>query len=247
MKTAYVVTHGIQLPNERFQWRSAPEIISQPMLWEVTRGLPFGQIFRVRTEQNVGAMLNGKDRIESCVGLIDSTSRWRACLSLIRTALVALRLQDIAEPCSAVFGMMLNRHPASVSMQERQSLAEALRSAMDKLPPDDPRANFETSVAAMFVRLAFSENDIEVAHIVPYSLIWMVNGREHPEDREATIEVMASSVLLAESFNRLWEKAPEWAFYPLPAAPGTPAAEAAPQAPREAQEEAGDSDEPDAR
>lgn len=219
MKTAYVVSPGLQLPGESFRWREAPTILAQPAIWDTVRGLPGGLIFRVRTEQNVGDKLNGADRIESAVGLIDSTTRWRACLALIRIALSSLRIPEVNEACWNVFSMMTGKHPATVAMAERQQLAGTLRSLMDKLPPDDLRAAFEGQVMAMCMRLAFAENDVEVAHIVPYVSIYMVNGANHPEDREATVEARASNIMLAEADARLHEKAPEWLWGPLPATP----------------------------
>jgi hypothetical protein len=240
MKTAYVISPGLQLP-ANFQWRGAPIILSQGGLWDAMKTLPSGLVFRVRTEQNVGDALNGVDRIESAVGMLDSTSRWRACLALIRIALSGLRVPDTAEACWNVFNMMMNKHPASVLMTERQTLAAQLRIATDKLPPDDPRSSYEAQCAGMCMRLAFADNDIEVAHIVPYSSIYMVNGQEHPEDREATVEVISSGVFLAESFARMSEKAPEWLFSPLPKTPGSPAKPAA--GPAEGQDELDDEDE----
>jgi hypothetical protein len=242
MKTAYIITPGLQLP-ESFTWRGAPTILAQPDLWDAMKTLPSGLLFRIRTEQNVGDKMNAQDRVESCVGLIDSTARWRACLGIIRTALSGLRVPETNEACWAVFGLMTSKHPATVTMQERQHLAGALRSAIEKLPGDDPRAAFEASVAAMMVRLAFAENDIEVAHIVPYSAVYMVNGVEYPDERQATVDVVASSMFLCEAFGRLCEKAPEWLFYPLPAPPGAAAAPTTPEKPIKAQEEVSEDDE----
>jgi hypothetical protein len=230
MKTAYIVSPGLQLP-ENYQWHATPVILAQPAIWEACKALPGGIIFRVRTEANVGDTLSADDRIESAVGLIDTTTRWRACLALIRIALSSLRIQEVSEACWNVFGMMTTKHSATVSMQERQQLAGALRGLMDKLPADDPRAAYEGQVMAMCMRLAFAENDVEVAHIVPYSSIYMVNGTGNPEDREATVEAMASNVLLAESHARLAEKAPEFLWSRLPATPGRPASAITPPTP----------------
>lgn len=215
MKTAYVIVPGLQHP-ESFSWRNASPILSQPQLWESARAVAVGVLFRVRTESNVGAALSADDRIESGIGLIDSTSRWRACLGIIRTALTGLRIAELAEPSWAVFNMMVGKHPASVPMQERQQLAQGLRSVIEKLPGDDPRAAFESAVAAMMIRLAFCENDVEVAHVVPFTPVYTTNAGSYSDDREATVEVLASSMLLCESFGRLCEKAPEYLFLPLP-------------------------------
>jgi len=215
VKTAYLIVPGLQHP-ETFLWRNASPILAQPQLWEAMRTVAVGLLFRIRTEQNVGGTLRAEDRIESAIGLIDSTSRWRASLGIIRTALTAIRIKEVAEASWAVFNMMVNKHPASVPMQERQQLAQALRTAVEKLPADDPRSTFEAAIAAMMVRLAFAENDVEVAHIVPFSPIYTVNAGNYVEDREATVDVLASSMLFCESFGRLCEKAPEYLFLPLP-------------------------------
>ncbi len=244
MKTAYIITPGIQLPDS-FQWRNAPVIHAQPGLWDAMKGMSSGIVFRVRTEQNVGDRLNGTDLIESAVGIVDSTARWRACLAVIRIALSGLRIPEINEACWNVFGMMTNKHPAAIAMQERQTLAGNLRTAMEKLPADDARAAFEGQVAAMCMRLAFAENDVEVAHIVPYGSIYVVNALDQQEDREATVEAVASSIFLSEAFGRLFEKAPEWMFGRLPATPAGPAPTAKPavEAKKPAQEADDEDDE----
>ena len=235
MKTAYVISPGLQMPGESFQWRGPLPIFSQPALWETMRTLTSGLVFRVRTDSNVGDMLGPADRIESCVGMIDSTSRWRACLELIRTPLTAMRIAEVAEPAWAVLGLITSKHPATIVMQERQQLAQALRAGMDKLPEGDPRAAFEASVAAMCIRLAFAENDVEVASIVPYSTTYMINAGEWHDDREATVEVLAGSVFLTYAHARLAEKGGEWLFSALPAPPG---AVAPPAVPAKASQEA---------
>jgi len=238
MKTAYVISPGLQLPDS-FQWRGQPVILSQPSLWDAMKIMPSGIVFRVRTEQNVGDRLNGNDRIESAVGLVDSTSRWRASLALVQIALSGLRIPEVADACWAVFNMILNRHPATLQMPERQQHATALRGLIDKLPAGDPRAAYEGSCAAMCVRLAFCENDVEAAHICPYTPIYMVNGGDHPDDREATVEALASSVFLHEAYRRLMEKAPEYAFLPLPRLPAPAKPPEPPQAPEDEDDEEG--------
>ena len=239
MKTAYVILPGVQQPGESFRWYTSPTILSQTGLWEAMRQVPTGLVMRVRTDQNAGDRLSDKDRVESVIGLIDSTSRWRACLELITMALSSLRLPETGEACWAVFGLMTGKHPATVTMQERQVLANRLRGVIEQLPQDDLRAVYEGQVCAMCLRLAFAENDVEVAHIVPYTTIWLVNGQDYPEEREATVEVLAAAVLLTKAASRLAEKLPEWGYARLPALPGVPlkTPAAAPQEPLEADPE----------
>jgi hypothetical protein len=120
--------------------------------------------------------------------------------------------------------------------------------AIDKLPGDDPRAAYESSVAAMCMRLAFTDSDYEVAQIVPFGPVYMANcSEEHTDDRLGTVEVMASSTFLCEAYNRMSEKVPDWLYMPMPVTHGVapetrsptarPEPRTAPQEPAEAEED----------
>jgi hypothetical protein len=219
MKSAYIVTPGLVASANLNVAALGVRILTMSELWEASRSVALGVIWRIRTDRNAGDVFGAGDRIESAVGLIDSTTRWRGSLAIIRTALTTLRTANINEACWSVFDLLVNRNPAQVAQAERTMRANAIKGAVEALTERNPQTLHESLIASMMMRVVFAENDVELASILPFYPAYSANleqGDEQAGEREATVDVMVSSVALCEAFGRLAEKAPELLFTPVP-------------------------------
>lgn len=219
-RTCYALYPGFARP-DNISWTHAPELLAPGDLWEHVRKTPIpGLLFRVRTENEPGANMETGDRIESCVGMVDSTVRWRAALAMARASLFSLRNSAIINACGNAMGLLTSRHPAVILTPERQQAQQAIREAVDGVKVGNPQEAYEAAVAHGVARLMMVDNDFEAASLVPFNQSWLINVK--PDDRAAldqrmtTLEVVASSVVLVEAVARLHERMPEWLYSKMP-------------------------------
>lgn len=239
MKTMFAISRGVFAP-ESFRWIAPPELLLIGDLWDAVRSSPPGLLMRVHTNAQPGASLQEGDTVESVIGIIDSTSRWRASLALVRGHLAAIRNSNVQQACWASYSMLMQKHPAAIMQPERQAAVDAIRNAVESLPKELMQSVFESQIAAGLARFIMADNDVEAAQAVPFERSMMlgireVGGSPRMDAREATIDVLASGVLLTEAHARLAERAPEWLFVPMPAVsfsegPATRGAAAPPEA-----------------
>lgn len=220
MRTMFAITRGLFAP-ESFKWVAAPELLTINDLWESVRTSPPGLLIRVRTDSEPGAEMTTADKVESVIGLIDSTTRWRAALGMFRSHISAIRNESLAQACWGAYGMMLSKHPAAITQPERQAVIKAISAAVESLPKELMQSVFEGQIAASAARFVMADNDTEAAYAVPFVQALALNidtkDREKLAARLGTIETMAASALISEAHNRLSERAPEWLFVPPPA------------------------------
>lgn len=216
----FAITRGLFAP-ESFKWVAAPELLTINDLWEAVRTSPPGLLMRVRTESEPGAEMTTADVVESVIGLIDSTTRWRSALSMFRGHISAIRNDSLVQACWGAYGMMLSKHPAAITQPERQAAIKAISAAVESLPKELMQSVFESQIAASAARFVMADNDTEASYAVPFAQSLAINidtkDREKLAARLGTIETLAASVLITEAHGRLAERAPEWMFVPPPA------------------------------
>lgn len=246
MRTMFAITNGLFAP-ESFKWVSAPELLAINDLWDTTQSARPGLLIRVRTESEPGAAMTTSDSVESVIGLIDSTTRWRAALSMFRWHVAAIRNEALAQACWGAYAMLMQKHPAAITQPERQAAIGAIRNAIESLPKELMQSVFESQIAASAARFIMADNDVEAAYAVPFvqSLVLGIDvkDKQRVAARLATVETMAASVLITEAAGRLSERAPEWMFVPPPAMTPTGAEDDTREREREVEGDENDSNE----
>jgi len=220
MRTLFAITRGAFAP-ESFRWISAPEIIPMNGLWEAAQTCPPGLLLRVRTNGDIGASLSSGDVVESVLGIVDSTTRWRAALALLRGHIAAIRNETLKNACWSAYAMMMQKHPASIMVPEREAAIAAIRAAVESLPKELMSSVFESQIARGVANFVMTDNDIDAARTVPFinAMILPLDAKDRPrlDHRAASFDVLASGVLMTEAHARLAERVPEWMFVPMPA------------------------------
>lgn len=215
----FAITNGLFAP-ESFKWVSAPELLSINDLWEATQSTRPGLLIRVRTESQPGAEMTTADQVESVIGLIDSTTRWRAALSILRGHIAAIRTESLVQACWSSYAMLMQKHPAAITQPERQAAIAAIRTAVESLPKELMQSVFEGQIAAGVARFITADNDVEAAYAVPFvqamALGIDTKDKQKVHARLGTIETLAASVLITEAAGRLAERVPDWLFVPPP-------------------------------
>lgn len=225
---------GLPSP-DRFRVGPAPLLLSLQDLWDEARGAVPSLIFRVRSESEPGANLTVGDKLESCVGMIDSATRWRSVFNMTRTAINAVRHPVLAEACLKAMQFISTQHPAAVSPAQRHGILMEIIRIAETQQEGQPDANpFEKEVARGVGGLVMCDNDIEAASITPFVRSYCPFDKDTQKSefhqRMASIETVAGSVLLSEAANRLSERLPSWCWAAMPELkpPGAPDREAPP-------------------
>lgn len=219
-RTFFIIHPGLPAPT---QFRPQPvELLTQQDIWEHARAVPPSLLFRVRSESDPGAQLSPKDRLESCVGVIDAHTRWRTVFALTRGPLQALRSPALRQACSEAMTLISTTHPAAIPLEQRQAVAGTLMLLADPQDEKAPKPHpFEARVASYVAGLVQCDNDIEAAAMVPFASALCPfseeNERARFAERMATVETLTGSALLIEAFNRLSERAPVWLLSQMPA------------------------------
>jgi hypothetical protein len=180
-------------------------------------------IFRVRSEKDPGEISDVKDRLESCVGLVDVATRWRCVFNMTKTMIATLQHPVIKSACWDVMRFVSTSHPASVTPDQRKAIVDGIsKAAGEQMEGTESPQDFEKLIAFNVAALAQADNDLEAAQYVPF---WRAlcpfdpkSGNEEAKARIATIETMSGAVLLAEAANRLSERMPMWHFAEMPKA-----------------------------
>jgi hypothetical protein len=222
--TFYVITVGLWSPRN-FRWGRLSPLLTMGDLWEAVRGASPGLLMRVRSESDPNAQMSLHDEVESVIGIVDPTMRWRTSLAMVRAALTGLKMPATSEACWKAATLLMSRHPAAISTNERQAHVAAIRQAMEGLPQGS-QATFEAAICHSLCQFMFVDNDLEAAAQVPFEPMLMLNidARDLPllGRRQGTIETLAGSAALGEAFVRLLERMPDWWVAPVPrvVAPG---------------------------
>lgn len=214
MKTFYILYPGLHGP-VNFEPKVAPILLTQQDLWQASRSAPPSLLFRVRTESDHGSRFGEYDRLESCVGMVDSVTRWRGVFRHAFGVLNAIHNSQLNAACSSALNMVASQHPSSISMAARRQLAEGIIKAAEGA--EQP---FEHLVARGIAALVMADNDVEAAAVVPFAEAFMpYRSGEQPEEfksRLATIETMVGAMLLTEAATRLAERIPAWLHAAMP-------------------------------
>lgn len=219
-RSFYAITPGIIAP-QAFKAPPVP-LLTHGELWEYSRQAPPSLLFRVRSDKDPGEQLAAGDRLESCVGVVDASTRWRVVFSLTRSMLNSLRHAQLRQGCWQALNFISSQHPASVSIDQRHAMAAELGRVIEGDPENKVPAphGFEQRIAAGVINILQCENDIEAAHQVPFmsALCPFDEAKDGQRfgERLATVENLTGSVLLGEAFNRLAERAPVWMYASMP-------------------------------
>lgn len=229
-RSFFVFYSGLAHPSQ-FKAGQAPPLLALQDLWDVARNSGPALIFRVRSESKPGEPLAPEDVLESCVGMIDSATRWRTVFNMTRTAINAVRHPVLKEACFKAMQFISTQHPANVTPDQRLAiLGEIMKIAAgqieeggDKLSAPHP---FEAAVAETVAMMVQADNDHEAAQLVPFvrALCPFEQFHEAPKGavnpafaaRMGTLDTMAGAVLLTEAANRLSERLPAWLFAKMP-------------------------------
>lgn len=224
MKTLYMLYPGLPTPAQ-FKPTVAPELLAMQDLWAAARICGPALIFRVRTEGEPGANLTTADKLESCIGIIDSATRWRVVFNMVRTALNAAgRNPELAKMLNDAMQIFGTQHPASIAPALRRKMYDDIAAFIEK--NEDKLTGFEVRVAGGIAVLAQADNDVEAAFGVPFQMAFnpFSEAAQSVEygARQATLETLSGAVLLTEAQNRLAERLPSWMSAPMPTlnAPG---------------------------
>lgn len=214
LRSFFVFSGGVVAP-ANFKPNFTPLLTIQD-LWEYGRQMPPSLLFRVRAGGDAGTPFDptSGDRLESCVGLLDSATRWRCVFNMTRTAINAIRQPVLAEACNKAMAFLSTSHPASIVPNQRIAIAQELIKIADET---EGVTRFEAYCARGVAQLAQYDNDAEAAIAVPFASAYCPFP-EGPEQssRVTTVETMAGAVLLTETANRLAERAPQWISSEMP-------------------------------
>lgn len=204
---------GLQGPAE-FTPRPA-KLLGLQDLWNVARQAPPALLFRIRTEAGMpGGDVTPVDRLESCIGMVDSVVRWRAAFRMAGIALSGVREPELLKVCTDALRFISTQHPSMISQPDRRQMLEAIATSAQR----DEVNGFEQRVAGGIARVTQAESDYDVAHVTPFVDAFMpfAPGSEEEIGRLATIETLAGATLINEAQMRLSERAPSWMFASMP-------------------------------
>jgi hypothetical protein len=218
MKTLYMLYPGLPTPAQ-FKPTVAPELLAMQDLWVAARTCGPALIFRVRTEADPGANLTTADKLESCIGIIDSATRWRVVFNMVRTALNAAgRNPELAKMLNDAMQIFGTQHPASIAPALRRKMYDDIAAFIEA--NEDKLTGFEVRVAGGIAVLAQADNDVEAAFGVPFQMAFNpFSETAQAADyagRVATLETLSGAVLLTEASNRLAERLPAWMSAAMP-------------------------------
>jgi hypothetical protein len=234
MRSFFIIYPQLCLPKD-FKPQVAPELLTQQDLWqEARRGYP-ALLFRVRSSSDPGVALSASDRLESCVGLIDSTTRWRVVFSMARSMLNVVQHPQMKDVLTKALQFISSVHPASVTVDTRRAVVNDIAQLLSR-EGDDAPADIEKMIAAHVAQLVGADNDVEAAQMVPFTRVLCPfsseTQREEFQARMATLETVAGAVLMTEASNRLGERIPQWLVAPMPRLEVSGAAEESDEGPR---------------
>lgn len=211
-------------PPQNFTPRHGSQLLAIQDLWEAARQPAQALIFRVRSESEPDATFSGEDRLESCVGLVDASTRWRSVADMARHPIAAIRHPQLAQACGNALQFLSSQHPANVSPAQRQAIAGELMKIVEGAAAEEPvtLTRFEAMIANHVAALAQADNDVEAAFCVPMVRAFNQYDPEKQRSeymaRQSTVETMSGAVLLSEAANRLSERMPAWHFAEMPKA-----------------------------
>lgn len=216
MRSFFTLIPGLQSPAAgSIQVMGSPELVVLGDLWEVARKAPRSLLFRVRTSQGADARsLAEGDRLESCVGVVDAATRWRAVFRMSGPALAAIPQPALRQACTQALAFVSSTHPAAVTPEQRGGAIGAIAHCIEAPAEGQPEVTkLAQEIARGIARIVAADNDIEAAHYVPF--VEALNDypeaeREEHAARLASIHTVAGAILLAEAANRLAEVAPMW-------------------------------------
>lgn len=221
----YVLQPGLAPPH-LFKPSPAP-LLSLSELWSSNRMAPPSLLFRVRSDKEGGEGLDGDDQFESCVGLLDSAVRWRACFRVGGAYLSAMRSPALLEACQKAFAFIGGTHPAAVTQASRMAAIEQIQQAIESTagfgggrPEAKAQLAYDHLIATFIGRLVASDNDIELSGQIP--MIELASADLPAHDRAAfnnrmvSVETTISAALLTEAAGRLCERLPVWLYSEMP-------------------------------
>src|SRR5262245_42100941 len=234
--TYYVLSVGLYEP-QSFRWGRTTPLLTMGDLWEARRSVPPCLLMRVRSDAGPNEEMTTADELESIVGIVDPTVRWRASLAMARAALIGLRNPALSDACWKAMAV-INQHPAQTVMMQRQAAVMAVREAMESLPQGQPGAMFEAAIAHGLCQFVMADNDYEAAAATPFEAMHMMNidARDQVQvgRRSATLEALSGSVVLGAAYERLMERLPAWHFTRAPKVMPPGAEPSSPEPPRPA-------------
>jgi len=224
LKNFLILYPGIVPPN-KFTSNVAPLLLTQQDLWREVRQCGPSLLFRVRSEQKgaEGDRLTTADILESCVGVVDSTTRWRTAFRMASVSVAGIRHPGLAAACQQALQFTAGQHPASVAAVARHKVAAELQQIATAEPKDGQPApsGYEQGIAYELANLVQADNDYDASWLTPFERsLNPFSEAESPQAfaaRTYGVESYAGAVLLDQAASRLMERMPQWAFVRMPA------------------------------
>lgn len=219
MRSFFILYPQVVAPRN-FKPVAAPPLLTQQDLWAESRGGMPSLLFRVRSESGeIGSPITTDDRLESCVGLVDSTTRWRVIFSLCRNALNLVQHNALRQALMRIMGWFASTHPATITIDQRQNVVNEMMAFLNSEGEKAPNG-IEKMITASLLQVVGSDNDIEAAQYVPFTQLLIPfdpqTKREEYQGRVATVETVTGAALLTEASFRLSERMPIWIVSPMP-------------------------------
>jgi hypothetical protein len=223
LKSFFILYPGLPAP-QHFKPGHAPLLLAQQDLWAEVRQCGPSLLFRVRSEQkgNEGDRLQVGDTLESCVGLVDSSTRWRAAFRMAGVLIGAVRHAPLAQACTNALQFAATSHPASVSAAQRHAVAMDLFRVADTEATDTQPAAmpYERVITKGLADLVQADNDYDAAYMTPFEAALCPFSEDGQEAqfaaRMGSLETYTGAVLLDQAFARLAERMPAWLFVKMP-------------------------------
>lgn len=194
-------------------------LLTQQDLWPTVRGSGGSSlIFRVRSDGNYGDALGIGDRLESCVGLVDESVRWRVAFGSLQMALGIIQHEQLKAICHQA-QLVISQHPATVPPSARADIINNVQKIIMDTPQGVKKPHgIDAALAMGIAAVAQCESGTEAAQYVPFAsaLCPFEENTEEYADRMATLDVMSGCTLLSAACARLAERAPAWLFAEMP-------------------------------
>jgi hypothetical protein len=222
LRNFLVLYPGLPRPDQ-FRADATPPLLTQQDLWREVRSCGPSLVFRVQSEQRgaEGDRMQPTDHVESCVGLVDSSTRWRTAFRMAATIVQAVRHPPLEQALQNALQFTVGSHPASVPPLQRQRVAnELMRTATAEATDAVPAAlQHEQLIAQGLANLLQADNDYDASYMTPFEVLCPFSEEKSPalyESRQYALETYSGAVLLDQAFNRLMERMPAWAFVKMP-------------------------------
>ena len=172
-------------------------------------------IARVRSEGNGGDSFDPNDRIESVIGLVDASVRFRTAHQIARSVVASLGRSEAGALGQRVL-TLLTTHPAVLSDDQRRQAAEACQMMIQ----GGEGGGWAGVVLAGLVPMIWADDLL--AAIPLHDWLRAPLGQvdeERRDERTVSVDTLSTTIISALAFERLCERLPGWLTHAFNEAP----------------------------